>query len=391
MKLGYYYHVPIKLNKNNKIALPSYLVGFINELANHVDTLYLIAHEASVFETQELDGEVSASNIKWVNLGSKTPAWHRVLFHHRILNKIIAELGEIDQLIVRAPSPLAPYFSKFISTERLSYLVVGDYGESANQFIVKSFRDFVITYFLKFQDWKLKQEVKKTLTIVNSRSLYDKYKNHSYILHETRTTTLNNTDFVEIKDGDIKKHEPVRIIYTGRIDLTKGLKELIEAVKELNQRGIKSELAIVGWELNPGDKIRKELDDFACKLGVSEKVNYPGKKGIGTELNACYRSASIYCIPSYNEGFPRTIWEAMANGLPVIATKVGGIPAILKDEENSILINPKSVSEITDAISKLYYDSKLYNKIRMNGQILASTNTIEIQTKKIIDLIKYRM
>ncbi|MCO1498175.1 glycosyltransferase, partial [Limosilactobacillus reuteri] len=77
---------------------------------------------------------------------------------------------------------------------------------------------------------------------------------------------------------------------------------------------------IVGWEEQGSFSYEKALKQIAIENGIGEKIIFHGKKEIGPELNTYYRNADIYAIPSYHEGFPRTIWEAMANSLPVIAT-----------------------------------------------------------------------
>jgi glycosyltransferase involved in cell wall biosynthesis len=108
---------------------------------------------------------------------------------------------------------------------------------------------------------------------------------------------------------------------------------------------------------------------------------------VGPELNKMYQQADLYVIPSYHEGFPRTIWEAMANSLPVIATKVGGIPTYLTHEKNAMLIEPKSVQEIVRGIKKMANDSVLRKKIIVEGFELVKSNTLEVQTKKMITIV----
>jgi glycosyltransferase involved in cell wall biosynthesis len=93
-------------------------------------------------------------------------------------------------------------------------------------------------------------------------------------------------------------------------------------------------------------------------------------------------------LPSYHEGFPRTIWEAMANSLPVIATRVGGIPNYLKNNENAILIEPKIVEDIVISVKKLINDNNLREKIVVNGLEIAKQNTLEKSTKNIIKIIE---
>lgn len=387
MKLGFYYHVAIKKNGINTIRIPSYLGVFIDELAKNVDELVLFMHEANDHEEIELDSLLKESNISWVNLGYKLPAWNRVISHNRLFSFISNDLNRIDKILIRCPSPLAPFFYKVVPRKKIVFLVVGDYGQSSTNFVIRSYRDLIITYFLKFLDWKLSKEISKTSTLVNSKLLFNKYKKSSKKIYEIRTTTLTQQDFIAIEPKQIRNKRNLVIIYTGRIDPTKGLFELIESIQQLNSESINCILHIVGWELNPGQLVENELKSYSYELGLEDKVKFFGKQSVGEELNFFYRNADIYCIPSYNEGFPRTIWEAMANGLPVIATKVGGIPDILVNVKNALLIEPKSSLQITESIKLLFNDSVLYNNLRIEGQKIAKLNTLEIQTKKLIEIV----
>jgi glycosyltransferase involved in cell wall biosynthesis len=122
--------------------------------------------------------------------------------------------------------------------------------------------------------------------------------------------------------------------------------------------------------------------------GFENKMKFHGFKKVGPDLNEMYRMADIYVIPSYHEGFPRTIWEAMANSLPVVATKVGSIPYFLEDKKHAILINPKKTSDIVKAVNQLISDNNLRKLLIRNGIEISKTNTLEQQTKKMVDRIK---
>ena len=177
------------------------------------------------------------------------------------------------------------------------------------------------------------------------------------------------------------------MLYTGRIDPAKGLFELVNAVKELIVRGYNIRFNIVGWEDGKNQPVEKALLNKAFELGIEENFIFHGRKTVGEELNHFYRMADIYVIPSYHEGFPRTIWEAMANSLPVVATNVGGIPAYLQDGENALLIQPFSVDSIVKAVVSLIEEKNIRQKIISAGLKLAKENTLEIQSKNIVSII----
>jgi glycosyltransferase involved in cell wall biosynthesis len=128
--------------------------------------------------------------------------------------------------------------------------------------------------------------------------------------------------------------------------------------------------------------------NLAKELNISDFINFHGWLSAGKNLNRLYRKSDIYIIPSYHEGFPRSIWEALANSLPVISTDVGGIPYYLKDKHSAILIKPKDENEIVSAVINLINDSDLRKKIISNGIEIAKDADNSIQNKKIISFFK---
>lgn len=384
MKLAFYYHIPV-VKQGESLKVPGYLGVFIESLAQVTEELYLIMHEARSFEAGEADYVLRSPNIKWVSLGLKTPAWHRSLFHRKVLAKAAEKLSSCDVLLLRSPSPLAPYFHKYLPHTRVVFLVVGDYAESVKQTGTQSLRELVINFYLKHNDYLFRKRMKKTDVIVNSPALFDKYKNNSQTIHQVKTTTLSQADFYY--RADTCQSNPVQLLYTGRIDRLKGLFELVEATAQLKQASHQVVLNIVGWENTEGNPVEKQLKELAAKLGISNEVIFHGKKTIGSELNTMYRMADIYVIPSYEEGFPRTIWEAMANSLPVVATTVGAIPHYLTHETDALLISPKSTTDITKAIEALIKDAGLRQRLIANGMKQAESNTLEYQAGKLVNIM----
>ena len=163
--------------------------------------------------------------------------------------------------------------------------------------------------------------------------------------------------------------------------------ELLNAFSEITKSKTNVHLNIVGWEDDPKIPVESELKILAKKLNIEASITFHGFKNVGHELNEMYRMADIYILPSYHEGFPRTIWEAMANSLPVICTSVGSIPLELENEHDALIVQPKSVQEIQKAINRLLKNPSMRRSFIKNGRIKASHNTLEIQTKNLIKLI----
>jgi glycosyltransferase involved in cell wall biosynthesis len=385
MRIAFYYHIPISFI-NEHMMCPSYLGVFIDSLAREVDELYLFMHQANVNEISEADYTLEEENIHWINLGLKTPVWHRAIFHRRLLKKPLKRISTCNALIVRSPSPLAPYFNKYLKTTKLIYMVVGDYLESVEQRKAKSIRERIEFLYLRYNDFLFRRAIRKTDLMVNSPELFIKYHTLARSIQQIRTTTVSSDDF--FIRSDTCQDKLIELLFTGRIDTLKGLFELIEAVRIIKDENFNVRLNIVGWEADNKRPVERTLKQKISSLGLDDSVQFHGRKAVGPELNYFYRMSDIYVLPSYEEGFPRTIWEAMANSLPVIATNVGGIPSCLTHRENAFLIEPRRVDLLTDAIKTLISDKSLRQRLIIKGREIAQGNTLEIQAKRIIEITK---
>jgi glycosyltransferase involved in cell wall biosynthesis len=300
----------------------------------------------------------------------------------KIIGVVANKLLDLDIILLRAPSPLSPYFVKFLNGKiKTAILLVGNYSTIVDDPSLPFWKNKLIRLFLLFIHYQQNKAVKKSLLFVNSPLLIEENKafNSNPILVKTTTLTLDS--FFEKPEGNFNVEE-IRILYTGRIDLSKGLLFIVHAISTLSKQGLNIEFHLVGGENFGSNSVQEEIIQYATNLGIAELIIFHGFKKVGEELNQMYRKADIFINASIgSEGFPRTIWEAMANSLPVIATQVGGIPFFLKDKENAMLIEPENSSEIVESIKLLINNSKLRDKITKRGFQLAKQNTIEIQSK----------
>lgn len=387
MKLAFYYHIPVVLT-NQDIFVPGYLGVFIDALANEVDQLVLVAHTLVPGRTSEADYKLKAKNITLGDLGKKTPAWHRELFPNLILKKVRSVLNTCDILLIRAPTPLAAHFKKVFPKLNTWFMIVGDYLEGIDHYKNSSLRNKLIYYYLHINDYFFQKQIRTTPILVNSPALYDKYINIHSRVYLIKTTTLTTNDFFYRYNTCLGKQ--IELVYTGSFSPAKGLFELIDALAVLKTEKIPVHLHLVGWEDDSTKPVQQALVEKSILLGIKSDITIHGKKNIGNGLNAMYRLADIYIIPSYHEGFPRTIWEAMANGAPVIATNVGGIPGYIKNNKTALLIEPKNVSAIVSAVKSLIYNEPLRTMLIANAYELVKDNTLEIQTKKLIEILHHK-
>ena len=160
----------------------------------------------------------------------------------------------------------------------------------------------------------------------------------------------------------------------------KGLDILIESFRLIRDIDIK--LLIVG-----GGDLKSEYEALAKNLEVEDKVLFVGE--VSDEfLPKYYSVADMLVLPSKDrsEGFGLTILEANASGKPVIGSNIGGIPGILIDNDNGILIPPNNPALLADAISRLSKDDKLRERMGERGRQIAlmhDWSKVAIETEKI--------
>lgn len=116
----------------------------------------------------------------------------------------------------------------------------------------------------------------------------------------------------------------------------------------------------------------------AMQLRVGNRVEFVGWVR-GAEKDRVFRSASIFCLPSYAEGFPMAVLDAWAYGLPVVTTPVGGVPDIVVDGENGLLFTPGDVATLANKLSMLIESEELRATISKESLHLANT-TFNVNT-----------
>jgi len=166
--------------------------------------------------------------------------------------------------------------------------------------------------------------------------------------------------------------------YAGRLSKEKGIEYLIRACAILKDR-IKSIKIIIMGE----GKERTELEELSLKSGLQENVLFTG---FLNDVERWLPAIDVFVLPSMTEGTPLALLEAMLCGNAVVASKVGGVPDIVKSGKNGFLVQPGNAREIADAICLLYEDKELRLKLVREAQVTVQTQySVEQWIKKIED------
>lgn len=174
-----------------------------------------------------------------------------------------------------------------------------------------------------------------------------------------RIVVLHNA--VEVPDSNVTDYTANTVLFMGRLDGRKSPDALLRAGKVL--LGLHSDARFVFG----GDGDVSRYQKLAEDLGISEACSFIGWATDEKKANA-FRSSSIYCLPSKNEGMPISVLEAMSYGLATLATPVGGVPQIIRDGEDGLLFPVGDVDALVAALDRLMSDSALKETLGRAGR-----------------------
>lgn len=182
----------------------------------------------------------------------------------------------------------------------------------------------------------------------------------------------------DTKDAQKKK----QILFSGTLCPAKGYADMIRAFAQIAKRHLDWQIVFAGnGEIEQGKRIAEEL-------GIEGQTIWLGWVN-GADKDKAFRETTIFCLPSYAEGFPMAVLDAWSYGLPVITTPVGGIPDVAKDGENMLLFNPGDVDALAICMERMITDKELRDKISRASLELADTTfnieTINKQVERLYD------
>ena len=155
------------------------------------------------------------------------------------------------------------------------------------------------------------------------------------------------------------------LFFIGNVGRFKGIFDLLNCADALKRAGVKFEVVLAGPFDSPheGERIKKLIES----LNLSDSVKLIGPVSSAAKGDL-FAAADIFVLPSYGEGVPLSMLEAMSYGLPVVATAVGGIPEILNGEEAGFLVPPGDVDALKAAVQKLILSSDLRREMGKKGR-----------------------
>lgn len=220
-------------------------------------------------------------------------------------------------------------------------------------------------YLLDLHSWTPKYVSWTNASVANTQVAIDQLREagvrikHSFILPNS----------VAIPDSPVQlKTQAERIGYCGNFHSRKGLDIFIEAAQMLITEGNTPRFVLAGR----GDD--QPYRDQVEALGISEHFEFPGEQ----QCAAFIRGLDVFILPSRNEGCPNVLLEAMASGVPCIATDVGGIPEILVDNDNGRMVPAEDAKALASAIRDVTGSEATRQRLGQAGLASVKQNRSEV-------------
>ncbi|HEC81217.1 MAG TPA: glycosyltransferase family 1 protein [Thermoplasmatales archaeon] len=280
--------------------------------------------------------------------------------HGMFVKRIIKSLeSEID--ILHFHTPLPPFIKTpfpTITTVHTPMLVDNRYIK------ISSLYSLLSKISAKLVSYPLELKIIQHSDIVTTVSKSVAQELREYHLNPERVAVVGNGVDEKLFCPKQKISEDTKkyVMFAGRIDREKGLFDLVESA-----RYICSERSDVFFVIAGKGRDLDKLKQMVKKKGILNRFIFVGQVD-RDQLVKLYQNATIFVFPSYHEGLPGAVLEAMSCGLPVVATDVRGNSDIIINEKNGILVPPRSPRKLADAIYKLLEHEDLRKNLGSNAR-----------------------
>ncbi len=290
--------------------------------------------------------------------------------------EVLAAISEADLGLVILPDYFEALASWICQKRKFPVFqwVVGDWREN-----VRSRRpsSWWVEQWTKLLDWSIARLTRDALTFFNGRILYHQPpKPH----HHIRTSSSIRLEDIFVQAPTAPLTLPYRLLYVGRLAGEKGIIHLLDALALLGDEPV--ELHIVG-----DGELRQQLEGQTQRLALQNRVHFHGFVPHGPELRQRFRQSDLFILPALQDQQPKVLMEAMSQSLPVIATQVGGIPSIIVDGENGLLVPPGDPEAITRAVRQLLANPALRTHFVQNGLAYVRQHTVEAETDRMMQIV----
>ena len=170
------------------------------------------------------------------------------------------------------------------------------------------------------------------------------------------------------------------VLFLGELGKRKGCYDIPAVIAQV-KKSIPDVIFVLAGAGSEADE--KAIKELIAEKGISDNVKFPGWVR-GDTKDKLLREADVFFLPSYNEGMPMSVLDAMGYGLPVVSTNVGGIPKIVHDGENGYCCDPGNVNQFAKGITEILLDRKERKSFgEASGKIVKEGYSLEAHLNRI--------
>ncbi|MCC7431039.1 glycosyltransferase [bacterium] len=220
----------------------------------------------------------------------------------------------------------------------------------------------------------LEEKLRKALFVVTGTQFNVNFMQSIYPQTKKIHLVFDGVKKLDHSKLDFTKNEKITFISVGRLVYKKGFQFLIEASKILDDKGFNFETLIIG-----DGELREQLETKVKTLKLENKINFLGSMENSKILQLFAKSTAFVlpCVEAENgdiDGIPLIIVEAMFTKIPVISSRISGIPEIVKDNETGLLCEEKNVRQIAEKMELIATDRELAKRLSENALAFVEEN-----------------
>ncbi len=391
MRLGIVYHMPFWRDADGMLReVEGSFARYVDSLAPYFDEIVLCVPmltapggEGTVIRS----GNVTLAPL--INFDGPVHFYPRLPL---LVPRLFRFARRVDLLHCRVPTPAAIFAFLFGSLlgRPAFLLIVGDLAALRDSVPYHGIKRRLWRAYTAFEERNMQWMADRSLAFANGAALARKHSRRDRAVIETRTTTISLADLATRPDTCAGSR--IRLVTVSRIDPRKGLTVLPDVVSLLQERGFDVMLDIIGPAVGaPGEAEQRAIVARAAALGVGARVKLPGAVPL-EQLLPLYRSYDLFVLPTLpGEGIPRVLLEAMTSGVPIVTTRVAGIPSLVTHEVNGLLVDDPTPATIAEALARLLSDASLRQRLIANGYETARENTLEVQAARMMGEVSNRL
>lgn len=333
----------------------------------------------------------SSKNIKVIELPLLRKAnygvFSKIIQFTKVFSIILRNCKNIDVVYLFLPSFPSAFAWVAARWRSIPHIVYGaDDWEQATPGMFKWPRlknSWFYSVYAKLSRWLEKRICSTALfAVAAGGAIVNKYRSFNIPAFETTPRiTLTRDDIYQRHDTCQK--EVIKLLSIGGLIYDKAQHLLIEAFAKIYANNPRVRLTIVG----NGPRL-DELQQLCKQLNVADFVEFKGYVKLEKELYEIYRTHDIFVLSSVSEGFPRVLYESMANSIPIVTSDCGGITSKMHNQKNALIVKTGDVNQLADAINTVITNPQLRQQIIAGGSQLIDKVMVSWDPMQIYNLVQ---